>query len=44
MRAFNHRVVEIEWSIRPIWMRDRGWDQLERVDGVVVPGGFGYRG
>ena len=24
--------------------RGRGWDELEKVAGVVVPGGFGYRG
>ncbi|MCO5188482.1 MAG: CTP synthase [Anaerolineae bacterium] len=40
----NHRVVEIEWVYSADLERDRGWDQLERVDGVVVPGGFGYRG
>jgi CTP synthase len=24
--------------------RDRGWDELEKVAGIVVPGGFGERG
>ena len=24
--------------------RDRGWDELEKVTGIVVPGGFGERG
>ena len=24
--------------------RSKGWDELQQVDGIVVPGGFGYRG
>jgi CTP synthase len=40
----NQRNVEIEWVYSADLEKDRGWDQLEYVDGVVVPGGFGYRG
>ncbi len=36
--------VEIEWIYSGDLEKGRGWDQLSQVDGVVVPGGFGYRG
>ncbi len=36
--------IEIEWIYSGDLEKDRGWDRLERVDGIVVPGGFGYRG
>ncbi len=36
--------VEVEWIYSGDLEKDKGWDQLEEVDGVVVPGGFGYRG
>jgi CTP synthase len=40
----NQRDVEIEWVYSADLEKDRGWDRFENVDGVVVPGGFGYRG
>jgi len=36
--------IEIEWIYSGDLEKGRGWDQLAQVDGVVVPGGFGYRG
>ncbi|GAB4548406.1 MAG: CTP synthase [Anaerolineae bacterium] len=36
--------VEIEWVSSEQLERGRALEQLERVDGIVVPGGFGYRG
>jgi CTP synthase len=36
--------VEIEWINSEDLERGRNLDQLDRVDGIVVPGGFGYRG
>jgi CTP synthase len=36
--------VEIEWINSEDLERGRNLEQLERVDGIVVPGGFGYRG
>ncbi len=41
--AQNHR-LEIEWIYSGDLEKDRGWDVLETVDGIIVPGGFGYRG
>jgi CTP synthase len=38
------RDVEIEWVNSEDLQRDRGWEQLDDVSGIVVPGGFGYRG
>lgn len=38
------REVEIEWVHSADLEKGRQWDQLERVDGIVVPGGFGARG
>ncbi len=38
------RSVEIEWVSSEELERGRGLDQLRSVDGIVVPGGFGYRG
>ena len=38
------RKLEIVWISSGDLERDRGWDLLESVDGIVVPGGFGYRG
>jgi CTP synthase len=40
----NDARVEIEWLYSGDLEKDKGWDVLERVDGIVVPGGFGYRG
>ncbi len=36
--------VQIEWIAAEDLEHGRGWDRLERVHGIVVPGGFGYRG
>jgi CTP synthase len=38
------REVEIEWVHSAELEKGRGWDVLETVDGIVVPGGFGSRG
>jgi CTP synthase len=38
------RRLEISWIYSGDLEKDKGWDQLEQVDGIVVPGGFGYRG
>src|SRR5690606_8356544 len=38
------RRLEIEWIYSGDLEKDRGWDVLRTVDGIVVPGGFGYRG
>jgi CTP synthase len=48
--ALNHaatahdRQVDIEWVYSGDLEKDKNWDALERVSGIVVPGGFGYRG
>jgi CTP synthase len=36
--------VQIEWIAAEDLEHGRGWDRLRRVQGIVVPGGFGYRG
>jgi len=36
--------VEIRWVSSDDLEKARGWEPLEDVAGVVVPGGFGYRG
>ncbi len=36
--------VKIEWMSSEDLERMRGFDRLERVNGIVVPGGFGERG
>ncbi|WP_119072512.1 CTP synthase [Aggregatilinea lenta] len=41
--AENHK-LQIEWVYSGDLEKDKGWDTLETVDGIVVPGGFGYRG
>jgi CTP synthase len=40
----NNRDIEIEWIYSGDLEKDKGWNRLETVSGVVVPGGFGYRG
>ena len=40
----NNREIEIDWLYSGDLEKGRGWDVLERADGIVVPGGFGYRG
>jgi CTP synthase len=42
--VFHNRKLEIEWVYSGDLEKDKGWDVLEKVSGIVVPGGFGYRG
>lgn len=43
--CFHHGVdLEIEWISSEDLERGKAWDGLARVAGIVVPGGFGYRG
>jgi CTP synthase len=36
--------LEVEWIYSGDLEKDKGWDELRSVDGVLVPGGFGDRG
>jgi CTP synthase len=36
--------VDIEWVHSADLEKDKGWDVIQKVDGIVVPGGFGSRG
>jgi CTP synthase len=36
--------VEIAWVHSADLEKDRGWDVMRSVDGIIVPGGFGSRG
>jgi CTP synthase len=38
------REVDIEWVHSADLEKGKGWEQLQSVDGIVVPGGFGSRG
>jgi CTP synthase len=40
----NGRDIEIEWIYSGDLEAGKGMDKLASVDGIVVPGGFGYRG
>ena len=40
----NNRDVEVVWIHSGDLEKDRGWDEFHDLDGIVVPGGFGYRG
>jgi len=40
----NGHDVDVEWIYSGDLEKDKGWDRLDGVDGVVVPGGFGDRG
>ncbi len=42
--AFYNRKLQIEWVYSGDLEKSRNLDVLEQVDGMVVPGGFGYRG
>ncbi len=42
--AFQDVKLEIEWIYSGDLEKEKGWDKLEAVDGIVVPGGFGHRG
>lgn len=36
--------IEVEWIYSGDLEKGKGWDRLEKVDGVIVPGGFDSRG
>jgi CTP synthase len=38
------REVSLDWIHSTDLEKGRGWEQLQDVDGIVVPGGFGSRG
>lgn len=40
----RERKLEITWIYSGDLEKGKGWDQLETLDGIVVPGGFGERG
>ncbi|MDX1687862.1 MAG: CTP synthase [Candidatus Promineifilaceae bacterium] len=40
----NQRNVEIEWIHSDHLEKGGEWETMETLDGIVVPGGFGYRG
>ncbi len=40
----RNRRVNIRWIYSGDLEKDRGWGELDQVDGIIVPGGFGYRG
>jgi CTP synthase len=40
----NQRQVDVEWIHSGDLEKDKGWELFENLDGIVVPGGFGYRG
>ncbi|MBK8025974.1 MAG: CTP synthase [Chloroflexi bacterium] len=42
--AHCDRKLEIEWINSSDLEKERAWEQLKAVSGLVVPGGFGYRG
>ena len=41
---YHHRAVEIDWIQSEDFERNKSFDRLTRVDGIIVPGGFGERG
>ncbi len=48
--ALYHAALALGYGVEVLWVssedleKGRGWDVLEGAVGVVVPGGFGYRG
>jgi CTP synthase len=48
--ALTHAIIptdyhlDIEWIYSGDLEKGKGYDKLDAVDGIVVPGGFGYRG
>ena len=40
----NDRTVEIDWVHSDNLEKGPVWERLQHLDGIVVPGGFGYRG
>jgi CTP synthase len=41
--ALDHK-IKIEWVNSADLEKDKSWDALKSANGIVVPGGFGYRG
>jgi len=37
-------VIDIAWIQSSDLEKDRGWDEVRKADGILVPGGFGSRG
>lgn len=42
--VFHNHKLDIKWVYSGDLEKNKGWDVLEGVSGIVVPGGFGYRG
>ena len=48
--SLSHAGIDLGYDVEIVWIssedleRGRQQDQLAQVDGIVVPGGFGYRG
>jgi CTP synthase len=42
--VYHNRKLHIEWVYSGDLEKNKAWEALENVDGIVVPGGFGYRG
>lgn len=42
--VFHNRKLNIRWVYSGDLEKDKEWDALETAAGIVVPGGFGYRG
>ncbi|MEP7291941.1 MAG: CTP synthase [Chloroflexota bacterium] len=48
--ALFHAASSLDRKLEVVWIdsgdleKGRGWDDVESVQGIVVPGGFGYRG
>jgi CTP synthase len=40
----HQRAVEIDWILSEDLERNKSFDRLTHVDGIIVPGGFGERG
>lgn len=40
----NNRDVDVAWIHSGDLEKNKGWEQFEGLDGIVVPGGFGERG
>jgi len=40
----HHRDVEVVWIHSGDLEKGKGWEEFANLDGIVVPGGFGYRG
>ena len=40
----HHRQIDVAWIHSGELEKGKGWEQFDDLDGIVVPGGFGYRG